>query len=66
MDVRDGTYLSLNATASEIWRQLENPASRQQIVDSLKSRFDIDREACEKKTDEFLARLMERGVVESV
>lgn len=66
MDVRDGTYSTLNETASEIWRQLENPVSKEQIVIALRARFDITQEECERKTEDFLARLMERGFVEQV
>jgi hypothetical protein len=47
-------YLNLNATASAIWRLLEQPLSRNALVTALLASHDVEEAHCRQETDAFL------------
>jgi hypothetical protein len=63
MHVLEGTYLSLNRSASALWTALTEGASREQLIDGLVSRFDVDHDAAADDVDEFLQTLRSRGLI---
>ena len=65
MDIRNGKYFSLNETASEIWRALEKPSAKSEIVALMGRQFEIDPEVCEEKTTSFIEQLVGFGIVEA-
>jgi len=51
-------YLNLNATASAIWRLLEQPLSRDALVAALVARHNVEAAHCRQETDIFLAEAL--------
>ena len=57
LSVEQGTCFGFNETAAAVWKRLEQPARKQDLVDSLLARFDIDAATCAAELDELLDRL---------
>ncbi len=51
-------YLNLNATASAIWRLLEQPLSREALVTALLASYDVEEAHCRQETDAFLGEAL--------
>ena len=51
-------YLNLNATASAIWRLLEQPLSRDALVTALVAGHNVEPAHCRQETDTFLAEAL--------
>jgi len=51
-------YLNLNATASAIWRLLEQPLSRDGLVASLLASHEVEEAHCRQETETFLAQAL--------
>jgi hypothetical protein len=64
MDIQKGSYFALNQTGSEIWRALENPVSRTDLVERLCRQFDVEPSVCESRVKPFLDRLLNFGIIE--
>ena len=64
MDIESGHYFSLNETGSAIWRALERPVTKAEIVDALCERFEITADDCRPKVAAFLDRLGRFRIVE--
>lgn len=54
---------SLNAVASLIWRALERPCSREQIVTAIVAEFAAERQQIENDVDLFLEEMGSAGLV---
>ena len=64
LSVDQGTCFGFNETASEVWRQLEQPARKQDLVQALLNRFDIDAATCAAEVDELLDRLVALDLID--
>ena len=64
--IDSGKYLALNPTANLVWQRLEQPASEQQLVDSLTQQFDVSVEDCHRSVGQLLARMQDMGLVSPV
>ena len=56
--------LSLNPSATVLWRRLESGAEREDLIEALLSEYDVDREIAERDTDAFLDTLTRHGILE--
>lgn len=57
MSIEDGTYFSLNPTASEIWNCLESPKTSNEIVQALQAAFEVSQSNCVRAVESFLTEL---------
>lgn len=64
LDLEQGTCFGFNATATTVWKQLEQPSTRSALLDALLQEYDVERPACEAELDLLLADLTERGMIE--
>jgi hypothetical protein len=64
LDVRASTYLAVNATGASIWPALLEGATRDELVNRLQGRFEIDQSRAEADVDAFLATLRQRDLLE--
>jgi hypothetical protein len=64
MDIDAGTYYMLDGIASVVWDRLEAPASVDDLVNELCSRYDVTPARCEADLLPFLDRLREKRLVE--
>lgn len=56
-------YLNLNATASAIWRLLEQPLSRDVLVTALVASHDVEEAQCRQETETFLAEALSTSML---
>jgi len=64
LSVDQGTCFGFNETATAVWKQLEQPTRKQDLVADLLDRFDIDAATCAAEVDELLARLVDLELIE--
>ena len=64
LDVEQGTCFGFNATATTVWKRLEQPATRTELLETLLQEYDVEPPACETELDLLLADLTERGMIE--
>ena len=60
----DGRKLhSLDKVGSFIWKSSDGHHTVRAIVEKICERFEVDREAAERDTSEFIAKLIDEGIV---
>ncbi|MGI9326269.1 MAG: PqqD family protein [Pseudomonadales bacterium] len=65
LDLRDSSYLSVNATGASIWPLLEAGTSREEMLESILAEFEIDQPTAEKDLDQFLEDLRNRDLLKT-
>lgn len=63
LDANQSEYLAVNATGRLLWPQLEQGATRRQLVDTLTANFEVDEATATADLDAFLANLAELGLL---
>lgn len=64
MDISQGQYLGLDATATLIWGLLASPISIDDLVTELMLTFDVQESDCRRDVESFLQQLNDRKLVE--
>jgi hypothetical protein len=65
LNIDNGDYVSLNATATDVWNALEKPASAATLVSALVTRYDIPEDHCTASIDRLLGDLQAKGLINS-
>jgi hypothetical protein len=63
LDFNGGEYVSLNATATDVWNALETPSSSSQIVAILTAAYDVPQDQCAKSVDRLLNEFATKGLI---
>jgi hypothetical protein len=66
MPVESGHYFGLNAVASFIWNQLEEPRSVAELCAAIQNEFDVDEARCLADTMGFLRGMLDDGLAQVV
>lgn len=64
MSVEQGMYFGLNGVGPRIWSLLATPRSVADVCRVLQEEFDVEPEVCRSQVLEFLAGLVEAGLVQ--
>ncbi len=64
MSMATGQYYGLDSVGREVWDILKKPLAVSLIIDTLQTRFDVDRTTCEKDVLAFLEDLLVEGIIE--
>lgn len=56
--------ITLNGPAEIIWKALENGKNKDEIVDEIKSEYDVEKSVVEADVDAFLTKLENYGILE--
>ena len=56
-------YLEFNPVAEEIWRLLETPRTLPEIVEALRSEFDVDESTCRDQVEVFLQEMQAKDYI---
>ena len=64
LDIDSGYFFQLNRTGSKIWSLVAEPQDLRTLCDRMAGSFRIDPETCRRDVTEFVADLLERGVLE--
>ncbi|WP_108880579.1 PqqD family peptide modification chaperone [Anderseniella sp. Alg231-50] len=63
LDAERGVYYGLEGPARQIWEKLSEEVTLDDICTSLVKEYDVEREQCESDTRDFIAELIENGLV---
>ena len=63
LQTKTWTYLELNETGIEIWRQLESPRSLASLIEALLAQFDVDEPRCRSEVEAFVEELTSREFI---
>jgi hypothetical protein len=63
MSIEKGSYYGLNPVGKEIWENIDKPISVINLIDLLLTKFNIDKETCQKETIAFLGKLEIREII---
>lgn len=66
LSVANGEYYNLNSVGSYIWKKLEIPLSIGDLVEDLCDSFDVEEQLCMKDTIDFLERMIEKNIIQTV
>ncbi len=64
LDMRTGTYYSLNAVAAHIWSTLQSPIAIKEIYPLVLARFDVTEAACRADVMALIADMAKAGLVD--
>lgn len=56
--------INLNETSALIWKCLEKGATKEELVDKLMSKYDVDKPLAESDVDKFIEKLKEANLLE--
>lgn len=59
VNIDTGTYVALNASASEVWNLLEQPRTRTELEDNLRAIYTVDAETCAQSVTRVLDQMRE-------
>lgn len=60
LDLRTSTYLSTNVSATVLWERLAQGATHAQLVEALRTRFEVTPERASEDVDQFLLECRNR------
>jgi hypothetical protein len=63
LDLRSGVYYGLDVVGARIWRLVQQPLSVSDITDVVMSEFEVGQEECESDLRDFLATMIQHGLV---
>lgn len=63
MSIKQGQYYGLGKTGSFIWDSMEKPIKIKHLINSITSRFKVDKKKCLSDILPFLNDLMEKGLI---
>lgn len=66
LDVESGFYFGLNEVGSDIWNFLEQKKAFNELIEMLMSKYEVDRELCEKETRNLLQQLIEKKLIHRI
>ena len=65
LDADQDSYFQLNSTGAAIWRELDSPATPEELVDKLIQAYQIEEEPCFEEVTSLLQVLLKNGLLES-
>ncbi len=57
------TYFEFDRVGTSIWELLETPRTLPSLVEALMSKYEVDEAQCAADTRDFLAQMIEQGIV---
>jgi hypothetical protein len=66
LDLAGGSYLGFNATASHVWRLLQDRLTIDQICGAMIAEFDVEPALCGAEVQSLLNRLLAAGLITAI
>ena len=63
MSIENGEYYGIGGVGTRIWELLDQPTTIQQLVETIKSEFDIVEDQCRDDVLSFSEKLFELGLI---
>ena len=64
MDLEKGKYFAMNTISSKIWDIIYKPTTIKEIVDKLRSEYEVEENHCINSVITFIEKLKKLGLVE--
>ena len=64
LNIKSGTYFTLNRVGAYVWRQIQEEKSLAEIKRQLLSEFDVEAERCESDLKRLIGELESAGLIE--
>jgi hypothetical protein len=64
LDLKGGTYFSLDTVGARIWSLIQEPRTVGEIRDILVSEYEVEPDRCERDMIVLLQRLADKGLIE--
>jgi hypothetical protein len=65
LSIHNGKYYNLGEMGGEIWEQIKEPISLEELITELMAQYDVERDMCEEQVISFLNLLLEEGLINS-
>jgi hypothetical protein len=65
LNLASGAYHGLDPVGLAVWNLIASPIAVSQIVDAMITQYDVDRARCERDLLALLAKLDERGLIQT-
>ncbi|MGB7057042.1 MAG: PqqD family protein [Geitlerinemataceae cyanobacterium] len=65
LNLKTGTYHSLNPVGARIWQLIQEPKTVREILDTLCTEYDVDLNVCEQDLQELLTKLEVAQLIET-
>ena len=66
LNIGDGNFYQLNATAARVWLLLDSPATLGALCGRLLERYDVTLETCRRDVEAVIAQMQAGGIVEKL
>lgn len=63
LSIEQGKYFNLGQVGGDIWELIQTPRSVHDIIESLRTLYEIDVEICEQDVIPFLQNLLQEGLI---
>ncbi len=63
MSIENGEYYGIGGVGTRIWELLDQPTTIQQLVETIKTEFDIEEDRCRDDVLSFSEKLFELGLI---
>ncbi len=63
MSIENGEYYGIGGVGTRIWELLDQPTTIQQLVETIKTEFDIQEDRCRDDVLSFSEKLFELGLI---
>ncbi|QBP41994.1 lasso peptide biosynthesis PqqD family chaperone [Paenisporosarcina antarctica] len=63
LSVHNGKYYNLGELGGAIWDLIKEPLTFQQLVETLRSQYEVDQTECEEQVTDFLSKLKKDGLI---
>ena len=63
MSIENGEYYGIGGVGTRIWELLDQPTTIQQLVETIKTDFDIEEDRCRDDVLSFSEKLFELGLI---
>lgn len=64
LNLKTGTYHSLNPVGARIWQLIQEPKTVREIIDTLLVEYDVEVDVCERDLNELLTKLESAKLIE--
>jgi len=63
LDLRTGTYFSINSVGAFVWEMLRNPIAVSEIQKAVVAHYDVEKEKCFEDVSKLLKDMSEAGLI---
>ncbi len=66
LNVKSGTYFTLNSVGANVWRQIQVPTSLARIKAQILTEYDVEDQCCENDLRQLVSEFKASGLIEIV